>query len=61
MEAGLTKTDSITDNVSLSEYASVDEAVSIDIRKELKTKAYKEKMSLDIKNSDTYVTITIVN
>ena len=33
MEAELIKTDSIPDNLAVLEYASVDEAVPIDIRK----------------------------
>ena len=45
----------------VSEYASVDEAVPIDIRKEQNTKAYKETMSQDINNIDTYETRTKVN
>ena len=58
MEAELTKTDSRPDNLEVSEDASVDEAVPIDIRKERNTKAYKEKMSKDINNIDTYETRT---
>ena len=42
--------DSIPDNLVVSEDESVDEAVPIDIRKEINTKAYKETMSQDIKN-----------
>ena len=37
MEAELTKTDSRPDNLAVSEDASVDEAVSIDLRKEWST------------------------
>ena len=54
IEAELTKTDSKPDNLAVSEDASVDEAVSIDIRKEIKTKAYKETMSQDINNTDIF-------
>ena len=54
MEAELIKTGSIPDNLVVSEDASVDEAVPIYIRKERKTKVYKETMSQDIKNIDTY-------
>ena len=61
MEAELIKTDSIPDNLAVSEDASVDEAVPIDIRKERNTKAFKETVSQDIKNSDTYETRTKVN
>ena len=41
MEAEIIKTDSRPENLAVSENASVDEAVPIDIRKEQKTKAYK--------------------
>ena len=58
MEAGLTKMDSRPDDSALSEDESVDEAVPIDIRKERKTKAYKETMIQDINNIETYETIT---
>ena len=40
MEAELIKTDSRPDNLVVSEDASVDEDVPIDIRKERKTKSY---------------------
>ena len=50
MESELTKADSIPDNVAVSEYASVDESVPIEIRKERNTKSYKETMSKDIEN-----------
>ena len=50
-----------TDNLAVSEDESVDEAVPIDIRKERKTKAYKETMSQDINNIDTYETRTKVD
>ena len=49
------------DNLAVSEDASVDEAVPIDIRKERNTKAHKEKMGRYIKNIDTYETTTKVN
>ena len=45
----------------VSEDASVDEAVPIDIRKERKTEAYKETTSKDIENIETYETRTKVN
>ena len=48
MEAELTKTDSIPENLAVSEDASVDEAVPIDIRKEKNTEAYKDTMIKDI-------------
>ena len=61
MEAEIIKTDSRPENLAVSENASVDEAVPIDIRKEQKKKAYKQTMSQDIKNIDTYETRTKVN
>ena len=61
MEDELTKMDSRPDNFAVSEDASVDEAVPINIRKEYGTEAYKEKPSKDIENIDTYGTITKVN
>ena len=56
MEPELIKTDSRHDNLAVSEDASVDEAVQIDIGQDRKTKAYKETMSQDIKYIDTYET-----
>ena len=61
MEAELMKMDSIPENLAVSEDESFDEAVPTDIRKERKTKAYKETMSQDISNMDTYETRTKVN
>ena len=43
MEAELTKTDSRPDNLVVSEDATVDEAVSIDIKKERKKKHTKRQ------------------
>ena len=54
MEAELNKMDSRADNLAVSEDSSVDESVPIDIRKEQNTKSYKEIMSKDIENIDTY-------
>ena len=48
MEAELTKTDSRPNNLEVSEDASVDKAVPIDIRKERNTKAYNETISKNI-------------
>ena len=48
MEAELTKKHSRPDNLAVSEDASVDEVVPIDIRKERNTKSYKATMSKDI-------------
>ena len=53
--------DSRPDNLEVSEYASVDEAVPIDLRKEEGTEAYKETTRKDIENIDTYQTRTKVN
>ena len=53
--------DTITDHLAVSEDESVDKAVPIDIRKERKTKEYKETMSQDINNIDTYETRKKVN
>ena len=61
MKAEPTKMDSRTENLAVSENASVDEAVPIDIRKERKTEAYKETTGKDIENTDTYETRTKVN
>ena len=56
MEAEPTKMNSRPENLQVSEYASVDEDVPIDIRKERNTKAYKETMSKYIDNTDNYET-----
>ena len=61
MEAELTEMDSIPEHLAVSQDESVDEAVPIDIRKEIKKKAYKETMIQDIKNIDTYEIRTKVN
>ena len=61
MEDELTEMDSIPDHLTVSEDESVDEAVHMHIRKERKTKAYKETMIQDIENINTYETITKVN
>ena len=53
--------DSRPDNLVVSEYVSVDEAIPIDFRKEQCTEAYKETMSKYIDNIDTYETITKFN
>ena len=47
--------------MAVSEDASVDEAVPIDIRKERNTKSYKETTSKDIGNINTYETRTKFN
>ena len=56
MEFEFTKMDSRPDSLVVSEDVSVDEAVPIDIRKEINTKAYKETMIKYIENIDTYET-----
>ena len=61
MEAEMTEVDSRTDNLVVTEEANVDEAITIDIKKEQSTEAYKEKMSNYIDNIDTYETRTKVN
>ena len=61
MEAVFMKMDSIPYHLAVSEDENVDKAVPINIRKERKTKAYKETTSQDINNTDTYVTRTKVN
>ena len=61
MEAELTEMDSRPENLVVFEDASVDEAIPIDLRKEQRTKVYKETTSTDIDNIDTYETITKTN
>ena len=57
----MTKMYLITDHLADSENEGADEAVPIHIRKERKTKAYKETTSQDIENIDTFETRTKVN
>ena len=61
MESELVKMDSRPDNLAVSEDEGADEAVPVHILKERKTKAYKETMSQDINNIDTYETRKKVN
>ena len=61
MESELTKTDSRPENLAVSEDASFYESVPIDIKKEQNTESYKETMSKDINNIDTYETRKTVN
>ena len=61
MEAELTGMDSRTDNLAVSEEANVDEATPIDLKKEQRTEAHKEKMSKYVNNIDTYETRKKVN
>ena len=48
--------DSRTDNLAVSEDANVYEDIPIDLIKEQSTEEYKETMSKDINNIDTYET-----
>ena len=61
MESEMTKMDSIPDHLEVSKDESVEKATPIEIRKERKTKAYKETTSQDISNIDTYENKTKVN
>ena len=61
MEAELTKIESSTDNLAVTEEDNVDEAIPIYLRKEKSTEAYTEKMSKDIHNIDNYETRNKVN
>ena len=61
MAAELTEMDSRNEILAVSEDANVDEAIPIDIRKEQSTESYKETMSKDIHNIDTYETRKKVN
>ena len=61
MESLLTKMNSRPYDQAVSEDESVDKAVPLYIRKERKTKAYKETMSQDSNNIDTYETTTKFN
>ena len=45
--------DSKTDHMAVTEEANFDEAISIDLRTERNTQAYKDKMSIDIENINT--------
>ena len=56
MEAEQTEMYSRPDNLAVSEDASVDEAIPIDLGKEQGTEAYKETMIKYIDNIDTYET-----
>ena len=61
MESERTKMDSRPDNLAVSGDASVGEAVPIDMRKEQGTEVYKETMSKNIDNINTYETRTKFN
>ena len=61
METEMTEMDSIPDHLVVSEDEGADESVPINIRKERKKKSYKETMSQDIENIDTYENRTKVN
>ena len=60
-EAELNEIDSKTDNLTVTEEANVDEAIPIDLRKELSTQEYKETMRMDIENINTFETRNILN
>ena len=60
-ESELTKMDSITDNLEVTENENVDEAITIGLLKEKISEAYKETISTDIENIDTFDTRTKVN
>ena len=61
METELTEMDSRTENLAVTEEANVDKAIPIYLKKEQNTEAYKETMSKDIDNIDTYETRTKAN
>ena len=61
MEAEQTEMDSIPDHLEVSEDEGANEDIPIHIRKERKTKAYKETMIQDNENIATYETRTKVN
>ena len=61
MEAEQNEIDSRTENLAVSEDANVYEAIPIYLKKQQSTEAYKETMSKDIDNIDTYETRTKVN
>ena len=61
MDYELTKMLSGPENLTVSEDASVDEAVPINIIKQKNKKAYKETTIKDIENIDTYETIKKVS
>ena len=61
MKSELTEMDTIPDHLAVSEDESVEKSVLIDIRKERKTKSYKETISQDISNIHTYKTRKKVN
>ena len=56
MEAEQTEMDSRPENLVVSEDASVDETITIDLRKEQRTEVYKETTSKDIDTTETYET-----
>ena len=61
MEYELIEIDSKTGNLAVSEDANVDEYIPICLRKEQIAQAYKETMSMDIENIDTFETRKKVN
>ena len=61
MEAEQTEMDSRTENLAVTKEANIDEAIPIDLIKEQSTEAYKETISTDIENIDTFETRTKAN
>ena len=55
MEVEQTEMDSRPENLAVSEYANVDEAIPIDLKKGQITEAYKETKKKDINNIETFV------
>ena len=61
MEAELTEMDSITEKLAVTEEENFDGSIHNNLRKEQSTEAYKDTISIDIENVDTFETRTKVN
>ena len=61
MEAELIKIYSKPDILAVTKEENVDESISIDPRKERRTQAYEETISMDIDNMDNFETRNQVN
>ena len=61
MESEMNKMDLTPGNLADSEDESVDESITIQIRKEISKKAYQETMSQDIETIDKYENRRIVH
>ena len=61
MEAAITEMHSRPENLAVSEDANVDEAIPIDLRKELWTESWKEKRRKDDNNLGIYKTRAKLN